>query len=380
MRALSLAVLLIVAVVALCVFAGCGDDESPKDTGVPTVVNTSPVDGATDVSPYPIVQVWFSEAMDPATIDTLTFYVTGLRAHSVAYDDAAHKATLYPAKLAEAGTEYDVHVEAGVEDADGNAIGDDVVFAFTTGERDCAHLSDRFEPNDVIASATPVELDLAYPGLTSCGDGERSDVYRFTLTEARKVKVLTQAICVDTTYANWHINFEREDGLYFVTMGTSVSSSGGTPTHYYTFLPGTYWVDIGKNKYGAGLVLYHLTLQTLEPAEDDDYEDNDFPDEAKPIAAGLLENLRGAYVDADYFSIDLAAGDSLGVTATEVTSTGATRRLVIVDPSGAWRREETNSDNPIVVGWRTNATGKHLIKTRWWSDGVIYDLNVEVTS
>jgi hypothetical protein len=371
---------LCVGIVALCMFAGCGEDESPPiDIGRPFVTDMSPADEATGVSSYPIVQVWFSEAMDPTTIDTLTFYIDGLRAHSVAYDDAAYKATLYPAKLAEAGTEYDVHVDAAVEDAQGTPLEQEVVFSFTTGERDCAHIGDRFEPNDVIASATPVALDLEYPGLTSCGDVERYDVYRFTLTEARKVKVLTRLIFVDTTSVSWHINFKREDGLYFVTMGTSVSSPGGTPTHYYTFLPGTYWVDIGKNKYGAGLVLYDLVLQTLEPAEDDDYEDNDFPDEAKPIAAGLLENLRGAYVDADYFSIDLAAGDSLGVAATEVTSTGTTRRLVITDPSGSWRREETTSDNPIVVGWRTNVTGKHLIKTRWWSDGVIYNLNVEVT-
>jgi hypothetical protein len=376
MRALWLCV----GIAALCLFAGCGDDnESPKDVTPPTVVDTSPADQATDVSPYPVVEVWFSEAMDAATIDTLTFFVDGLHAHSVAYDEADHKATLCPATLAEADSEYDVHVESEVEDAAGNAMGEDVVFSFTTGAQDCVHLADRFEPNDVIAAATPVEVDVVYPGLTSCGGAERTDYYRFTLTDTAKVTVMTQTAWVDTEYVSWQINFRREDGDDYATLGTGVHWAGETKTYYYSFLPGTYWVEIGNNYEVSHIVLYNLTVATSAPATDDEYEDNDFVDQAKPVEPGLLENLRGAHVDADYFSIGLNEGETLTITVTESPAITDTRRIRITNAAGATRAGGSYQEGPVELSWTATETATHLILVEWWQDGIVYSLNVEVT-
>jgi hypothetical protein len=367
-------------VVSLCLIGGCGDDGSPgKDTSAPTVLDTDPAEGATDVSPYPIVQVWFSEPMDPATIDTLTFYVEGLQAHSIAYDDAEYKATLYPAGLAQASTEYHVHVDSAVADADSHAMGQEMTFAFTTGPLDCEHMRDRFEPNDSMAYARPVEINVQYPGLTSCGAVERTDIYKFTLTEASKVTVVTQAAYIDTERVSWQINYRRADGKYYATLGTSFRPSNTEASYFFSFLPGTYWVEIGNYYAGSHNTVYHLTVETSAPALDDDYEDNDFPDEARPITVGLHEGLRGAHVDADYFSIDLAAGETLTATATMAIATETNRRIEIASVTGWAYVAETQHINPITVSWTAAQAGTYLIMVMWWSDDIVYDLNVEVT-
>ena len=373
------ALLGLLAIALPCLIAGCGDNESsPTDKAGPTVTATSPADEATDISPYPIVKMWFSEAMDPATLDTLAFHIEGLRAHSIAYNPAEHKATLYPAGLAEPGTEYEVRVKAEVEDASGNAMSDDFVFSFTTGPIDCEHLRDRFEPNDSMAYARPVEMDVEYPCLVSCGNVERTDIYSFTLTEPRLINVVTQAAYADTEDVGWKIHFRRADGEYYTTLGTGIEPGRLTADFHYTFLPGTYFVETGKSYGNSHFVLYSLTVETSEPAADDGYEDNDFPDEARPITPGRHEGLRGPYLDADWFSIDLVEGQTLTVTATEITATGTTRRLRIANATGASYTSHTDTVNPAVESWTATVTGKHLMKIRWWDD-VVYDLDVEVT-
>ena len=374
--------LLAVGLIALCLLAGCGDngsDGTPGDTTPPTVLATTPVDGATDLSPYPLIKVWFSEAMDPASIDTLSFHIDGVRAYLVTYDAADHKATLYPAGLLQPGTEYTAYVDTTVTDASGNAMDEEVAVHFTTGPVDCDHLRDRFEPNDDIASATPVELDTVYPCLTSCGATERLDYYSFTLAEAKQIKLWIIPAYVDTERVSWKINFRREDGLTYITQGTSVDTTGSPAILRYNFLPGTYWIETGKYYSDSHLALYHLKVETLAPIPDDDYEDNDFPDQARPIEPGLHEGLRGTFVDADYFSIDLTAGQTITVTATEVTSTGTTRRLAITNSTGGWYTGHTDTVNPAVESWMATQTGTYLILIIWWNDNVVYNLNVEVS-
>jgi hypothetical protein len=345
----------------------------------PAVIETSPADQATGISPYPIVTVRFSAAMDPASIDTLAFYIEGLRARLITYDAAEHTATLYPAGLAESEAEQTVHVGPTVRSAGGQAMGQEVVFHFTTGPLDCEHLRDRFEPNDDIGSATPVEVDVLYPGLTSCGDAGRIDYYRFTLTQAQRINVITEAAYVDTNLVSWTLNLRREDGKTYSTTGTGMPSDGGSAGTHYTFLPGTYWVEIGKYYGDSHKVVYNLELAALAPVPDDQYEDNDFPDQATPIEPGLHENLRGAFVDVDYYSIHLTVGQTITATATEITSTNTTRRLLITNPVGNRYTGHTDMVNPAVESWTATETGTYLIYVAWWTDNVIYNLNVEVS-
>lgn len=343
----------------------------------PSVVLTSPANGATDISPYPTVEVWFSQALDVASIDTLDFHIDRVPSRAIFYDTIERKAILYPSTILAPLTQHEVHLGPDIMSDAGLAMGQEVIFGFTTGPLDCEHLRDRFEPNDDIASATQTGTDGFYPGLTSCGGAERFDFYRFTLTQTQKIRVTTEAAYVDTQSVVWKIKFRRDDGLDYASLGTQVYA-GGSASSYYTFLPGTYWIEAGKYDDDSHLVVYHLIVEELAPAPDDQYEDNDFPDQATPIQPGLYEGLRGARSDADYYSLDLTVGQTITVTATEVTTTYGIRRLEILDANATFLTGHTDTVNPAVEFWTVTTTGTYIVYARWWSDDVIYNLNVEV--
>jgi PKD repeat protein len=346
----------------------------------PTVVGITPSDGATDVSPYPIVEIWFSQAMGPSSMDTANFHLDGVGIRAIFYDTIQRRAILFPATIVTPLTEHAVRVGPNVMNDAGAPMGQEAVFHFTAGELDCDHLRDRFEPNNDLASATLIDTDAYYPGLSSCAGSEMADMYRFTLTQATKIRVTEEIAYSDTNHADIKINFLRGDSLAYSSHGASVSvTPGAANSHYFTFLPGTYWIGTGKNVNDSHMLVYHLRIEELAPAPDDEYEDNDFPDQATPVLAGLYENLRGAFVDADYYSISLVAGQILTVTATEVTSTGTTRRLQIEGMNGEFYTGHTDTANPAVESWTATTDGTYLIQVRWWTDNVIYNMNVEVS-
>jgi len=71
------------------------------DTTAPSVTSTNPINGTPDVSPDALITASFSEAMDPATINTSTFTLMGdvsaAVAGSVSYDGGTCTATFDPA-------------------------------------------------------------------------------------------------------------------------------------------------------------------------------------------------------------------------------------------------------------------------------------------
>src|ERR1700680_291201 len=62
--------------------AGCGREQTP--VSVPTVISTVPANGATNVLVKAQIAATFSKAMDPTTITTTTFTLTGPGATAVA--------------------------------------------------------------------------------------------------------------------------------------------------------------------------------------------------------------------------------------------------------------------------------------------------------
>ncbi len=108
----------------------------PPDTTPPTISQRTPAPGATGVGAGANVEVGFSEPMDPATIDGSSFRLRAEGASSdvpatVSY--AANTATLDPDADLDPATTYEVTVAGSVEDAAGNALGDDDTWSFTTG-------------------------------------------------------------------------------------------------------------------------------------------------------------------------------------------------------------------------------------------------------
>ena len=364
--------------IALCLLAGCGKDD-PGETRVvvPRVIQFYPEDGATDVNLNTFVSVWFSEDMEASSLDSIC--VTGVPSHHVEYDAAAKKATVYLDTLLAPETGYEIYVSSYVMDDHGNNIAGDTTVGFTTGPFDCEHLSDMFEPNEDAASAPDLELHRTYALLTSCGEEERNDVFAFTLTDTVKVTARTEAAYVDTEYISWHMYFERDDGSFYHGIATSFRSNNPVPFHAHTFLPGRYYLHIWKTYIDHHEVAYHLTLDTSDPCEDDAYEDNDFIDQAVPVDPGTIEGLLGCKSDGDFFSTVLAAGQLLTVTATERTALGGNRMLEIFGPDHRYLTGHFDMVNPAVESWTAVEGGTYYFWILWLADGIVYDLDVEVS-
>jgi hypothetical protein len=359
--------------------AGCGGDDgsSPRDTEPPAVTVTNPASGATWVSPNRPVRITFSEAMDAASLDSV--FIEGIVAGAREYDDESHSVTLWLAEMLETGTEYNVRVAAAVRDRAGNSMEEDHIFTYTTmqGPVTCASLYDHFENDDHIPYATEVATGRWYWLIPSCGGNERYDFYAFTLTDPASVTLRMNLVYADTTDMDWRLHFYREDGGNYCSDRISLSCPAEM-TLSHSFLPGTYYARISKADDDDHVGVYSFVLETSDPCPDDEYEDNDFEDEATPITAGLLEGLRGCDEDADYFSIEMEAGKTLRVTMTEVTNVagGIERKLSLYGPGvGTGVTDWTEPRIEMITALEDTT---HYIEARWGTDGVVYNLNVEV--
>ncbi|GAC1328179.1 MAG: hypothetical protein NVSMB28_25010 [Collimonas sp.] len=114
------------------------------DTVQPTVISTSPADAALGVCTSKTINATFSKAMDPLTISTATFTVTGAGAAAVAgttaYNAATSIASFTPAASLAASTKYTATIHGGsggVKDLAGNPLASDKVWTFTTGTTNC---------------------------------------------------------------------------------------------------------------------------------------------------------------------------------------------------------------------------------------------------
>ena len=116
------------------------DCSAAGDTTPPTVSSRTPSPGATGIAVSASPTATFSEAMDPASITTSTFFLvrdgspTPIAA-TVSYDASTLRATLDPTADLQPGAGYTATVKggtAGAKDAAGNALAADVTWSFTT--------------------------------------------------------------------------------------------------------------------------------------------------------------------------------------------------------------------------------------------------------
>lgn len=104
-----------------------------SDVTAPTVLLPDPLNNATLVVRNKIIQVNFSEAMDPLTINANSFSLkqgTTVVTGTVSYTGITAKFT--PANVLEANTVYTATVTTGVKDIAGNALSSNLVWSFTT--------------------------------------------------------------------------------------------------------------------------------------------------------------------------------------------------------------------------------------------------------
>lgn len=117
---------------------------SSADTNPPTVMVTAPINLATNVAVNQTINATFSKNMDPATINTNSFTLTGPGATSitgtVTYVAASRIATFTPASNLALNTTYTNTITIGAKDLAGNALTNQVVWIFTTGSQNDTNL------------------------------------------------------------------------------------------------------------------------------------------------------------------------------------------------------------------------------------------------
>ncbi len=113
-----------------------GPDNTP-----PTVLSTSPSNGASGVNINSAINITFNEAMNAATVNTSAIELRNgsnvIVSSTVTYNSSTHTATVTPSALAYSGT-YTVKVKGGttdprIKDVAGNALANDYSFSFNTG-------------------------------------------------------------------------------------------------------------------------------------------------------------------------------------------------------------------------------------------------------
>jgi len=108
------------------------------DTNLPTVITTNPTNAAQDVALNQTINATLSEAMDPLTITTAHFTLTGPGATSVtgtvAYVAASTNATFVTsASNLAPSTTYTATITTGAKNLVGNGLATNYVWSFTTG-------------------------------------------------------------------------------------------------------------------------------------------------------------------------------------------------------------------------------------------------------
>jgi hypothetical protein len=143
------------------------------------VTGTTPADGATGVAASVVPTATFSEAIDPATVNSTTMTLTnqatlGAVAGAVAYNATTRTASFSPTAALAAGTSYLARVKGGatgVKDLAGNALAADVTWTFTVASvgGTTSYLSDL--AYSVVANGWgPAEKDRSN-GEDGAGDG-----------------------------------------------------------------------------------------------------------------------------------------------------------------------------------------------------------------
>ncbi|TPW09887.1 MAG: hypothetical protein FD130_2375 [Halothiobacillaceae bacterium] len=109
----------------------CGGDSAVKgDTTPPTVLTTTPANGAANVPVDGAIAVTFSEVMRAATLTSATFTVEGA-VGAVSYSNGS--AAFTPTADLLPNTTYTAAVDGSVTDTSGNALTTRYTWQFTTG-------------------------------------------------------------------------------------------------------------------------------------------------------------------------------------------------------------------------------------------------------
>jgi len=107
-------------------------------TGFPVslaVMSVVPAMGARNVKTNSTIQATFSEAVDPTTLSTTSFFLSGVVTGTVEFDSSTNTATFTPSGHLSSDTPYTATITTGVTDTSGNSLAGNFTWTFTTGQK-----------------------------------------------------------------------------------------------------------------------------------------------------------------------------------------------------------------------------------------------------
>jgi hypothetical protein len=103
----------------------------------PDVISVTPLTGATGVCSLAVITATFSEAMNPATINTTTFTVSSGVTGIITHDVSNTIFTFTPSSPLAVNTVYTATLTTGAQDTSGNGLATDFAWTFTTASNGC---------------------------------------------------------------------------------------------------------------------------------------------------------------------------------------------------------------------------------------------------
>ena len=153
-----------------------------------------------------------------------------------------------------------------------------------------SNIDDSYEDNDNSISGTTIASNTLYQELIA----NDLDFYEITLTREDRISI---EINFNKDLGNLELYFF---GYYFQTFINSTSSTGTVNLICDCTRSGVYYIAVQRKQSSVPFLIYSLTTSlTTQLITDDPYEDNDYFDEAKPIAKDNTHDL--VYKDLDYY-------------------------------------------------------------------------------
>ncbi|MFA4987302.1 MAG: Ig-like domain-containing protein, partial [Candidatus Brocadiia bacterium] len=233
---------MVLAITVLGLGLACGGGSS--ETAASKVSSTSPSNAAENVAFNRIITATFTEAMDPLTITTATFRVTGPGTTPVlgTVTYVGVTATFDPVSLLPADTLFTATITSGARDVAGNALETNFIWTFRTGT-----IPDTTPPT--VTSTTPVHLDTEVPFNISLTAAFTEEMDPLTITTATfrvtgpgTIPVLGTVTYIGLTATFTPVNPLAASTLFTAAITTGAKDQANNPlaaNYEWTFTTGT---------------------------------------------------------------------------------------------------------------------------------------------
>ncbi|MDZ7661823.1 ice-binding family protein [Thiohalophilus sp.] len=249
---------LILAAVMLLPFAAtsCSNDNDGDgsffDRSTPTVSSTYPINNATDVPVNHKITATFSEPMDPATIDDVSFTAVGADEPAligaVTLDAETNTATFTPNSHFTSKTIYTATVTTAAESSNGVPLDSDYTWVFTTGTE-----TDSTAPEVISTNPADASTDIAINSKVSVTFSENMDptsvnTDTFMLAPSSDLTAMVEGTvslnATGTTAKLQPANNLNTDTDYTATVTTGVTDTAVPPNalasdYVWSFITGT---------------------------------------------------------------------------------------------------------------------------------------------